>query len=88
MRLWAQHVALLSPYNAYKPKHHLIFHLIFDSQWFGNPNHYSCWYDEALNKVLKQACRLCSQSVFEQSLLMQMRDILNSGALGRNNSCM
>jgi hypothetical protein len=59
------------------PKFHIVFHLIFDISFFGNPSLYATWYDEALNKLLKSTCRQTSQSTFERSVLIRMRELLS-----------
>ena len=76
MTLYCKHVALMAPFDRYRPKHHATFHLLFNSAEFGNPNYYSCWRDEADNKVLKSVCRYSSQMVFEQTVVMRMREVL------------
>ena len=42
----------------------------------GNPNIYSNWIDEDLNKTLKACCKNVSQATFEASVLLKMREIL------------
>ena len=44
----------------------------------GNPTLYSNWLDEALNRVLKKACRGISQRTFEASLLVRMPDLVGN----------
>ena len=62
------------------PKRHLIFHMLERLEDFGNPEWYSNWYDEHLNKLLKNACRCVSQATFETSILQNMRYLLREEA--------
>jgi len=54
------------------PKRHLVIHMLERLPDFGNPECDSNWYDEHLNKLLKNACRSVSQATFERSLLQHM----------------
>lgn len=81
-RLYNRHVALMLPFEAYTPKHHLCFHLLGNLAEHGNPLYYSNWEDETQNRVLKQACRLASQTTFESSTLLRMREILAGHVVG------
>jgi hypothetical protein len=67
----------------YTPKHHIMFHLIFNVGYQGNPRMYATWVDESLNKTLKACCRQVSQSTFEGSVLFHMRQVLRKGSLKR-----
>jgi hypothetical protein len=62
------------------PQKHLCVHLVHDMYYFGNPQFYSNFYDENLNKLLKSFCRLVSQCSFESFLLLRMRDGLKAEA--------
>jgi len=75
-RLYNDHMALMSTFCCFKPKHHVIYHILEKSIWFGNPTLYDCWLDESLNKNLKAACRMQSQLTFEPCVLFAMRKIL------------
>jgi hypothetical protein len=55
-----------------QPKRHAISHMIVQSRFFGNPKAYACWFDEALNKVLKNCCRLRSPATFDEAVLSSM----------------
>ena len=59
-----------------QPKRHAVSHMVVGAIHFGNPHHYACWFDEALNKILKECCRLRSQKTFEQSVLHAMPNLL------------
>ena len=59
------------------PKHHLWIHMTARSERNGNPRLVANFLNESLNKLLKGACRNCSQMTFEKSVLWKMR-----GALG------
>jgi hypothetical protein len=69
----------MQPFDVMTPKHHIIWHLLLNTGHQGNPAYYATWFDEALNKVLKQSCRQTSQLNFEASVLMRMREILKGG---------
>ena len=58
------------------PKRHVVCHAIERLDDQGNPKFFGNWHDEALNKVLKAACRNVSQVTFEPSLLRRMRPLL------------
>ena len=71
------------------PKRHVVCHAIERLDDQGNPKFFGNWHDEALNKVLKAACRNVSQVTFEPSLLRRMRPLLSKsskkrGQLGAN----
>ena len=59
------------------PKHHLMIHLTFSSDWHGNPVCYATWLDESLNKQLKMVLRNCHQSCFETTAFAKMQDVLS-----------
>ena len=54
----------------------IIFHLIHPVLYQGSPSLYATWKDEALNKMLKAACRQLSQQTFESSVLLHMSFLL------------
>ena len=58
------------------PKRHVVAHAIERLSDQGNPRFFGNWWDEALNKVLKSACRTVSQVTFESSLVKRMRPLL------------
>lgn len=70
------HVTLMIVFESYTPKHHICFHLVANIGYHGNPNMYSNWIDETLNRTLKACCRNVSQQAFEGSLLLRVRDTL------------
>ena len=59
-----------------KPKRHVFCHVISRLADQGNPKLSANWHDEALNKLLKAACRQVSQATFEGGLLRRMRALL------------
>ena len=73
---YQQHLELMEPDEAWTPKHHVIFHMLFRADWLGNPRFYSAWRSEALNKVLKGSCRQVSQATFEATVLLKMARVL------------
>jgi hypothetical protein len=79
-----RHMALTADFDDLLiPKRHLVLHMLRDIPWLGNPKHYACWEDESLNKTLKKACRGISQQTFEASVLISMRQTLNTMSLKR-----
>ena len=58
------------------PKRHAISHMIIGTPFFGNPKYFACWFDETLNKTLKECCRLRSQQTFESTVLAAMPYLL------------
>ena len=76
MAAYKRHVALMQPYGMYTPKHHALFHLIFDMTNYGNPQWYATWRDESLNKTLKATCRNASQQRFELTVIYKMAELL------------
>jgi hypothetical protein len=73
------HVALMLPFDCYIPKHHAMFHSVLRSGFLGNPKSYDTWHDEALNKLLKASCKYVSQAVFEEAVLVRMRELMRRG---------
>ena len=76
MSLYVKHMALMVPFDCFVPKHHIVFHLLRNVGFQGNPLVYATWLDESLNKSLKAACKNASPATFEQSVLMKMRELL------------
>jgi hypothetical protein len=62
--------------HGFIPKHHIVFHLLRNIGYHGSVRLYATWFDEALNKMLKAACRFTSQATFDRSVLVRMRSIL------------
>ena len=83
MELYRRHMDEIRPFDIYAPKHHLVWHLIFNTSFHGNQNFYSNWLDEALNKILKASCRFTSQQTFDVSVLLRMKEHLSSRARRR-----
>ena len=59
-----------------RPKRHAVSHIISRLADQGNPKAAANWYDEALNKLLKAACRQASQTTFEEGVVRRMRPLL------------
>jgi hypothetical protein len=78
MGLYVRHMALMVPFDCFVPKHHIMFHLLVRTGYQGNPLVYSTWLDEALNKLLKQACKNASVSTFYESVLLKLRELLRN----------
>jgi hypothetical protein len=76
LECYCAHIALIEADEQYKPKHHIVFHLINKMRWHGNPRLYNTWLDEALNKTLKGSCRQTSQATFERAVLLRMSSLL------------
>ena len=71
---WVTFLRLTSPFEDMAfPKRHVVSHLVTKASFFGNPNLYSNWEDESLNRLLKAACRKVSQRTFEGFLLMRFQ---------------
>ena len=78
LNTWKKHMAIMQPFGEeyFTPKHHLMFHLILRTSYHGNPWDYHTFWDESLNKELKQVCRLCHQANFESVGLIKMSETL------------
>ena len=76
--LYKEHIAMMQPWEAFVPKHHVTFHLLLNSAEQGHPEMYAHWEDEALNKMLKACCCYISQVTFEGSCLLRMRELLRT----------
>ena len=59
-------------------------HLLGQIYWFGNPQEYSLWEDESLNKALKQSCRSLSQATFDKTIIQIMTERLRRRGLKRS----
>lgn len=69
---------LMAPFQCFTPKFHLIFHSLAETGEKGNPWHYSSWFDEHLNKTVKQCCKYASQITFEKTVLLKTREVLRA----------
>ena len=78
MKLYCEHIALMVIFACFVPKHHLVFHLLHNAKYHGNPARYSTWLDESLNKLLKAACKNACSARFDPSALLRMRKLLKS----------
>ena len=58
------------------PKNHMFIHLTARLGWCGNFTQYATWYDEGLNKDLRDACKTAHQACFEGPVLWRMRQLL------------
>ena len=78
-KLFNAHVALVQPFDICLPKHNLFWHLLYNSELQGNPECYSNWMDETLNKLLKCVCKHATHGnhVFESSVLLRMQELLS-----------
>ena len=50
------------------PKLHLAFHMVEKAQTEGNPNFYSTFLDESLNRTLRDIARVAHRSVWEMRI--------------------
>jgi hypothetical protein len=66
----------MEPEDAYTPKHHILFHVLYRSGQLGNPRYYVSWQSEAENKLLKMSCQAFSQATFEPTVLFRMKQVL------------
>ena len=79
MQTWQRFVALTRDLpDERMPNMHAICHMIIGMGFHGNPRAYANWVDEALNRVLKTACRNISQQHFESRVLLRMPQLLQS----------
>jgi len=76
MEQYVLHVALMTPFECFTPKHHIVFHLLRNMGRQGNPLVYATWFDESLNKVLKTACKNAAAATFYPGVLLRMRELL------------
>lgn len=74
--LYKRHMVLMTPYEIFIPKHHLMLHLTHRARETGNPLRTSTFFDEALNKNLKLTLRNCHQATFEVMALVKMAEVL------------
>ena len=77
MMRYNEHAALMTPFESFVPKHHVMWHLLSWAVFLGNPRFYATGEGESLSKALKAACRHSSQLCFERSVLLGMREILS-----------
>jgi hypothetical protein len=78
MHHWKRFVTLTEHVEELEqPKRHAVSHMVQGAERIGNPQWYSCWFDESLNKVLKKCCQFRSQRTFEQAVLYQMPSFLS-----------
>ncbi len=56
----------------YKPKMHLLVHMLQQTQFSGNPANYSTFFDEGLNKVLASVSRAAHRTVWELRIFAHM----------------
>lgn len=69
---------LMKPFESFTPKFHLVFHALEETAEKGNPWHYSSWFDEHLNKCVKQCCKHASQITFNETVLMKTLEVLRA----------
>jgi hypothetical protein len=50
---------------AFKPKMHLLVHLVHFASWSGNPSYHTTFADEGMNKILADIARSAHRAVFE-----------------------
>ena len=50
---------------AFKPKMHLLVHLVYNASWSGNPSYHTTFADEGMNRVLADIARSAHRAVFE-----------------------
>ena len=74
--IWKNWMAIAEELEAWTPKAHLMYHLIIKSVRQGNPLRYQVFADESLNRILRDALRLCHQTRFEQLGMVKMQEIL------------
>ena len=80
---YGRYCDLTQQMDVLQPKRHLLWHLLDELDFLGNPSLYATWQDEALNKVLKKTTREVSQVTFEQSCLQNMAQLLQKDSKKR-----
>ena len=74
-----RHIALPDGIDTMEiPKRHLMFRMLAKLKYRGNSRLYGNWYDEALKRASRDACRDTSQVAFERSLLVRAPAILGN----------
>ena len=77
LSVWRQHMAILRNLeDSMQPKHHLTCHMIMRAVQHGNPWMDATFFDESLNKELKQCCRHAHQCNFECTFIPKMEEVL------------
>ena len=71
-----RHVNIMKTFTGMLPKHHMLVHAVRRVPFLGNPALYWNFYDEGLNKVLKQCCRNACQHMFEPLVFEKLRQTL------------
>lgn len=75
-RATARHVVLSEQAGmVLKPKHHMVLHMSGRASAFGNPNAYSTFEDESINKLLKKVGEAAHRSVWEVRVLVQFDQV-------------
>ena len=82
--LWNVYLSETESFDITTPKSHMQVHLLGQIYWFGNPQEYSLWEDESLNKALKQSCRSLSQATFDKTIIQIMTERLRRRGLKRS----
>ncbi len=57
----------------YKPKMHMLLHLVHQCERFGNPRHVATWFDEGLNRTLAQVAASAHAAVWHRRVLATFR---------------
>ena len=65
---------------AFKPKCHLVLHLVWDSRVFGNPGLTATWIDESLNNQLSKVCQSAHAAVWSARVLAEYNHALGPAA--------
>ena len=82
---YGKYCDLTQQLDVLQPKRHLLWHLLAELDFLGNPSLYATWQDEALNKVLKKTTREVSQATFEQTILQNMGQLLEKDSKKRKH---
>ena len=73
---------IFGEYRDYVPKNHILFHMLSQAKFMGNPWAYKNCYDEGLNATLKRSPTYCHQQRFEIAILRRMNYTLIPGGRG------
>ena len=77
MNVWCRFEFLIETFEIDVPKNHLIYEIIWRSEWQGSPWTYTCFWDEHLNQTLKHCLRLCHQANFERRAFTRIAHVLS-----------
>ena len=79
---YVRHVTLFNKGGgALKPKHHILFHMVWQTAVRGNPKMFTTYRLESLNGVLAKVARSCHRACWETRLHQQFAVLQQCGSL-------